>query len=300
MSDLREKYIKTKEHLFVLLSDVSSNSPEGLFLPYIDEWIPGRNKDFDETKIFNEMIEVIKGKTNFQDVLGVGFDLFLESFDRDPTILLTKYPRFNLLTEYVSDNGETFIKGNMDRHLMSLRRLKRGDMRNTWVSVCRSLYDSAYFSLNYKDKIHEHFEKEVYSGENLVENCEWVNGKCNPEMSYKAISIVRSEIFGIGFSLASEFAVRMGFPWFIRPNEHFITMMQVFTGRKNSYVGEIGYQNCIKDGILISNEIGIHPHALDRIMFLTFSGNLYKDALSLSGTPVSRMKSLIAFTGGPT
>jgi hypothetical protein len=136
-------------------------------------------------------------------------------------------------------------------------RMVRSNSHSYWVIFCKGTVSAARFLSKYPSiEEFNSFVGQLY-----------LNEDTRPALPF----LLEAEVHGLGFALACDFLKENGYPKFVKPDVHLVT---ISTGLGLSHNGASHYE-VFKDVVRYAEAIGEVPYVVDKAFWLVGSGNFY-------------------------
>jgi hypothetical protein len=142
-------------------------------------------------------------------------------------------------------------------------RMVKSNSRSYWVTFCKGTISAARFLSRYSSI--EEFNSFV--GQFYL----------NEDTRLALPLLLKAEVHGLGFALACDFLKENGYPKFVKPDVHMVT---ISTGLGLSQDGASPYE-VFKDVVHYAEAIGEVPYVVDKAFWLVGSGDFYLDGIEV-------------------
>lgn len=198
----------------------------------------------DLSEIYFTLLKSISNKQGMPNAIGDVRRLSSVLFAFSPAKI---HERYGLDWETLFDEIKARIKPQS--------RMKKDVPQNYWVVFSKGALDGAAFLSKFE------------SGDHFAET---VSEFANSEILVAAFpTLLEREIHGLGFALACDFLMECGWPEYAKPDVH---TKKILSGTGLADGTDFGTFKAIR---LIAKHIGERPYAVDKLIWLAGSGNLY-------------------------
>jgi hypothetical protein len=243
----RAAYALAKE--FLLQSDADKGVTPVLIEKYLHLSTPRPNS---LAGLYEHMLESAQNADRRKNVIGgaIGRVHSLRQVLRDfePVLVLEKY----------RSSGWESVLDDIVNQLRPRGSIRRSP-RSIWPRYCQTILSSAKFLSQF---------------ESASDFYEWVDFFDNDERARPALPmLLAQEIDGLGFALACDFVMGLGYENFSKPDVH---IKDIFQGIGLSPIGSSDYE-IFKAVARIARNVDVTPHEVDKLFWLVGSGNFHED-----------------------